>query len=607
MPAMTSARARPRVYHACSFRVARQLPVISVEGHDMGLMEQACVYCGALYFSNEGIKRDRSYTICCMRGKVKLPPLGDPPALLRHLLTGDDDECSEYRQFIRNYNSSLSFASFCADGMVQSPCRSVYTFQIHGQVHHFTSGAVRPVEGSAPRYNQLYFIDVDAANSVRVQQHSPCQIAILDQLEQMLSEVNPYARIHKTMKDVMAEKDREAERLRRPKRKVILTIKPGIGKDANTYNLPVAANEVAAIFVGDEPPMRNDIRIYPKDRPVQSINNLHPSTDPMTYPLLFPHGEHGYTSSMQHEFIVSELRNKVTCNQFYAYRIMQRQIFSILHHSGKLFQQYLVDAFCKAEALRLWYVKQNQGKLRVETLNEIVQHIQHAPEGGDARVGKVFVLPSSFYGSSRQIYQFYQDSIAIMHHYGKPDLFITFTCNPKWPEIELNLQGRQLSCHRPDLVCRVFKMKLEDFIEDLTKHQILGKVNAYTYTIEFQKRGLPHAHILIILDKPDKILTPEAADATVCAQIPNFDVSPQLHELVKSHMVHVKCGKDASCYREGKCRFNFPKAFRTETLLNYKGFVQYRRPDNGFTVTIGRNQYDNRHIVPYNPYLLLKY
>ncbi|XP_063244445.1 uncharacterized protein LOC134543524, partial [Bacillus rossius redtenbacheri] len=72
-------------------------------------------------------------------------------------------------------------------------------------------------------------------------------------------------------------------------------------------------------------------------------------------------------------------------------------------------------------------------------------------------------------------------------------------------------------------------------------------------------------------------------------------------------MVHVKCGKDASCYREGKCRLNFPKAFRTESLLNYKGFVQYRRPDNGCTVTIGTNQYDNRHIVPYNPYLLLKY
>ena len=43
----------------------------------------------------------------------------------------------------------------------------------------------------------------------------------------------------------------------------------------------------------------------------------------------------------------------------------------------------------------------------------------------------------------------------------KPDLFLTFTCNPKWPEIVANLLPGQTASDRPDLVARVFKLKLK--------------------------------------------------------------------------------------------------------------------------------------------------
>ena len=42
----------------------------------------------------------------------------------------------------------------------------------------------------------------------------------------------------------------------------------------------------------------------------------------------------------------------------------------------------------------------------------------------------------------------------------------------------------------------------------LTKKGALGKVVAYVYTIEFRKSGLPHAHILLILDEAHKLRTP---------------------------------------------------------------------------------------------------
>jgi len=44
--------------------------------------------------------------------------------------------------------------------------------------------------------------------------------------------------------------------------------------------------------------------------------------------------------------------------------------------------------------------------------------------------GKVVTLPSTFQGSPRSLLQNYQDAMAMIAKFGKPDLFLTFTCNP---------------------------------------------------------------------------------------------------------------------------------------------------------------------------------
>ena len=99
--------------------------------------------------------------------------------------------------------------------------------------------------------------------------------------------------------------------------------------------------------------------------------------------------------------------------------------------------------------------------------------------------------------------------MAIMNFYGHgPDLFITFTANPKWPEIVNELQPGELPHNRPDLITRVFHEKLQRLIELLTKEVdkknrtgIFGKSLGNIHTIEYQKRTLPHAHILLFLDR----------------------------------------------------------------------------------------------------------
>lgn len=73
------------------------------------------------------------------------------------------------------------------------------------------------------------------------------------------------------------------------------------------------------------------------------------------------------------------------------------------------------------------------------------------------------------------MYQNYQDSIAVCRKYGCPDLFVTFTSNAGWPEILETLSsipGQQPS-DRPDIVNRVFKMKLNMLMDDIKKKKIL--------------------------------------------------------------------------------------------------------------------------------------
>jgi len=64
------------------------------------------------------------------------------------------------------------------------------------------------------------------------------------------------------------------------------------------------------------------------------------------------------------------------------------------------------------------------------------------------------------------------------------DLFITMTTNPDWAEIQRELLPGQTSYDRPDLVARVFKLKLQELIDDIYKRNVFGPVSAYLYVIE---------------------------------------------------------------------------------------------------------------------------
>ncbi|XP_015262359.1 PREDICTED: uncharacterized protein LOC107106689 [Gekko japonicus] len=300
---------------------------------------------------------------------------------------------------------------------------------------------------------------------------------------------------------------------------------------------------------------------------------------------------------------------QVTQMQYYQYRLATRHTFNPFLLAGKLTQQYIVDAYVKVESNRLNYIRQNQTLLCVEKYKGLMDHLQNAEDDSETLPGKVLILPSSFPDSPWNMMQNYQNAMAIVREYGKPDLFITMTCNPKGPEITENPRG-QPPPHRPDLVARIFHLKLRAMMKDITRKHIFGVIVAHVHVIEFHKRGLPHAHILFILKKEDRPETAEHIDKIICAELPDRELYPTLHAPVLKHMVHGTCGKthlNSPCMKDEKCTKDYPKSYRTSTTAKKGGYPIYRRRTSGTTTTPTGHSIDNRWIVPYNPYLLLKY
>lgn len=161
--------------------------------------------------------------------------------------------------------------------------------------------------------------------------------------------------------------------------------------------------------------------------------------------------------------------------------------------------------------------------------------------------------------------------MAIVRVYHKPDFFITFTCNPQWPEIQNSVLPGQHANDRPDIIARVFKQKLNHFIQELKIGAVLGKVAAaFMYVIEFQKRGLPHCHILLITDTHYRLHTSEDVDNVISAELPpnpnSYPVGPQqeqakrLEKLVLQNMVQT-CSSLCKTEDSNNCSKFFPNDF----------------------------------------------
>ena len=354
---------------------------------------------------------------------------------------------------------------------------------------------------------------------------------------------------------------------------------------------------------------------------------------PLHFTLLFVNGTPGWDQNLQQ----ADSTRRVTPRQFFVYHLNIRHTRSdYLFQAGRLFQEWILNAWITCENQRLAYQRGNQKTLRADTYKNLRQAVterqqqQRAPADSlynnehENAPGRV-ILASSFQGSPRWFNAKFQDSMAVVRDMHKPDLFLTMTCNPKWPEINAGLRPGQTPQDRPDLVARVFKLKKDQFMKDLTKGCIFGRTLAHLWVVEFQKRGLPHAHILIILADEDRPKTREQIDQVVTAELPPNPSEPgipaeekarrqPLWDIVLTNMIHGPCGAQnphCVCMENGVCTKRFPKPFQAQTLVDEAtSHPTYRRrspQDGGQTVQKDGKTINNSWVVPYSPYLSLRY
>ena len=160
--------------------------------------------------------------------------------------------------------------------------------------------------------------------------------------------------------------------------------------------------------------------------------------------------------------------------EYYAHRLQVRALVregngiekrdDAITRGGRLFQEYCCGALYKSEHTRLMFQRFNQKKMRADCYQNVHSAVAHAnTTGEELQAGKRIVLMSSFTGGPRDQNQRFQDAIAVVRKTRAPSLFITKTCNPKWPEIMKELGAHEQVADRPDIVARVFRLKLACF------------------------------------------------------------------------------------------------------------------------------------------------
>jgi len=360
-------------------------------------------------------------------------------------LTGNDYFSREFCNNIRQYNAAFAMTSVGVkiDNSVTRQS-SPYCFKIQGELHHLT-GALLPHDDQTPMYVQIYILDTAEQLNVRRANNHNLDPVVIDNLQTMLldshSYIGRYHHAYKLIKEKPADEQQE----------VTIRLHVNLQQDQRTHSLPTA--EEIVVIIPEEGVYHaldnRDVVLQAREGRLECISQNSPSYAALHYVLLFPKRENGwhpripiYGAQLReqgenarqrdgeeraHSQVVSDM-----C--YYAYYLHVRDgPQPPLFYGGKLFQQFVVDAWANYEQRKLNWARIYQHTLRSELyqgLQNAAVHDRH--DGKDiGPLGCKLILFSSHVESSRFMTQLFQDAMAICRHFHKPDLFLTITANPK--------------------------------------------------------------------------------------------------------------------------------------------------------------------------------
>ena len=582
-----------------------------------------CPSCGSFLFAAEaGAKGAVKTKFCCAQGDLVLPQL--KPIEAEFYKEGSWIKPS-FRDNTRKLNGMAAMATSGVAGRWVTWQSGTSFVKVQGRTYHRLPGLNDP---RGPRPNQLCILDPayrsTHSNSLHVDPALTATVfEFLEKNNKLYQEYKNLGSMGKVRASLLFEKT--SRKTHGP----VLGDRPGKG---NQQNLMPQSDEISAVVSLDEEGGPREVRVWAHGEAApKNISYLHPAYEALSYPLLRPYAEASWDPSM-----VGRNGRKITQVMFHRQMHLRQPRMWEMERLG---QEALVDAFIRVESERLEWVRRNQATLRIGSRDEIARHF--GEEADDTlkkiRAGReIVVLPATFTNSPRQMRQLYHDAMRIVAAKGKPHFFITFTCNPKWPEIvgavtEEEARSPEWASHRrkpgdtgsssqhftnrptntPSIIARVFKLKLGQLMQDIRSGRVFGSKTIYELCcIEFQKRGLPHAHILVRLEKDVAV---EDVDEHISAELPGPD-QPELREKILRHMIHGPCGPqlnpNSPCMDETKrhCTKFFPKDLEPATRVDERGYPHYRRRGR-HTATIRRNSKDfvvgDSFVVPHNPLLTM--
>ena len=309
--------------------------------------------------------------------------------------------------------------------------------------------------------------------------------------------------------------------------------------------------------------------------------------DQLIYPLLFWNGSGG-CGRLENE-------NKFNSTTFRyclkAMCLMGKDYF--LNKCPFLREEYICSVYGRLMQMRINF----QFNLQMKILNEKEVRNGDIFENGNQNLkqGIKTYIPASITGSPE-----YWKSVADGAFYltlilGPPKFFITITENPHWNEIAALNFEKDVMMNSP-LLSRIFYQKKRCLIDYIKKTKIFGNVKGILWRDEYQKRGMPHCHILIWSDfdtddipKIDKVIT-----CRLPIIDPNDDESKwkDLHKLSTYFMTH-KCSSRCGGVN-GVCSYKYPKPpLDTTSIIN--GRLEFARGVN------------DSMIVPHNPQIISLY
>ncbi len=595
----------------------------SVPYCDVGKFNKRCPNCNALSF-NCLIEGQKEQCRVCKNSDRLLDPAGDPllkplPALPDSLkpffYPSDNPDEIAMKKNIRVFNNMFAFSSLRCEVATNRHIGVPYPFIfVGGQLSHqikdlpqtifnrpHENQTSTPTEGV--RFAQIYTYDPDEATRIRISNNpflQQSQLGVVHDIEIFMRDHNPFASLYQNASKILTQLPSI------PWESSIKLVRQQMD-DKNTYSTPTG-DEIAALINKHNPtgslPQRMVLTTGGEFRSIDHTSELF---FPSHLPFLFPFGEGGWQAKTQ-TLLGTQHLSLASWANYRSAALHDDKNYIV--HGGKLFQEFITSGYAVNQLAKVNYIRQNQTQIRADQYKNLDgDDVLNDDRTRGIDLGSpANILPSSVVGSPRYMFNKYADSMALLSYYGRPSLFVTITANPHWKEVLEALSPGEKPEDRFDLVSSVFHLKIKAFLHKVEKGHLLGDCKAYSGTVEYQKRGTPHLHLLVWNDwNNEQLNDPAFIDSIISAELPEDETSAE-YQSIKKYMLHTSCmptnrhrGHTPTCFNSsGHCSKGFPKPLCEGTVILENNYPQYRRrpatPINDTNPQLFLNQY----VVPHS-------